>query len=49
MEKLLSSSIPDLRSATLLISINLDPRLPDVESRIVPGFGYGEAVELVNP
>ena len=47
MEKLLSSSIPDPGSATLLTSIDPVPRLPDVGSRIVPGFGDGEAVELV--
>jgi hypothetical protein len=49
MEKLLSSSILDLGSATLLINIYLVPRLPDIGSRIVPGFGDGEAVELVDP
>ncbi len=45
----MSSSIPDpgSGSATLLISIGPVPRLPDVGSRIVPGFGDGEAVELV--
>jgi hypothetical protein len=47
MEKLLSSLIPDHGFTTLLISIDPVPRLPHVGSRIVPGFGDGEAVELV--
>jgi hypothetical protein len=47
MEKLLSTSIPDPESPTLLINIDPVPHLPHVGSRIVPGFGDGEAVELV--
>ncbi len=47
MEKLLSSSIPDPGSPTLLTNIDPVPHLPHVGSRIVPGFGDGEAVELV--
>ncbi len=31
----------------MLISTDPVPRLPDIGSRIVPGFGEGEAVELI--